>query len=263
VTSRIRAIALAGAVSAFIASAAAVHGDVQSGDSRTGTWSIQSATSQSEIQLSLTYQHDGDTDQDSYALPLDAATFPGLTMTEVRSGDGQAHFRIVRDPGTFVCDGVFKGGQGAGLFTFVKSDAFAAALEARGLGSISADDQFSLAMNGFSLSTVDLLRSMHVSGLSAGVLKQLGDHGVDDAYIRALVAQGVTPASIDDYIRLRDHGVDAAFVSGLAADGYHPDIDDLVRLQDHGVTLDFIAKLKAHGYTPSIDDLIRLRDAGM
>jgi hypothetical protein len=230
---------------------------------RTGTWSIDGRYSTREIQLSLTYRDSHGSDEESNGVPFDLSKFPGLNAATFAASSADVRFKIVRDAGTFDCEGVFRNGLGSGVFTFVNSEAFAAALASRGLGAISDDDQFHLAMGGMTLATVDALRAQGVSGLSAHELVRLGDHGVDDRFIRDLAATGVKPGSVDDYVRLADHGVTPDFVAGLGRDGYHPSVDDLVRLCDHGVTLDFIARLKSHGYTPTVDDLIRLRDAGM
>lgn len=257
--------------------------------SRTGTWSIQSGAG-SDLQLTLIVRSSDGSDTESDSVPYTSASFAGISLDRIKSLDGPANFRIVRDAGSFDCRGSFAGGQGGGVFTFEPDASFAAALASRGLGGISDDDQFALAMAGFSLATLDQLRSVGTTGLTGHELVVLSQHGVDGSYVSAMTAQGVHPASADDWVRLRDHGVepefvaaltgdglhadpdqlvkladhgvDAAFAAGVEKDGYHPSIDDLVRLSDHGVTLAFIAAMRAHGYAPTIDDLIRLRDSG-
>ena len=257
----------------------------------TGTWSIESTPSSSEMQVGLTYRTGQDSDEESHAVPFDPATFPGLDRSTLQSDSRAVRFTIVRDAGSFACDGAFRGGAGSGVFTFEPSDAYARAVAARGLGALDPGDQLRLAMSDMTLSTIDLLLATHVSGLSGHELVRLAEHGVSGNYVRSIEASGVRPQSTDDWVALLDHGVDAAFaaglvrdgfhpsvddlvqlrdhgattafVDGLIRDGYHPSVDDVVRLCDHGVTLAFIADLRAHGYDPSIDDLIRLRDTGM
>jgi hypothetical protein len=256
---------------------------------RTGTWTIQSGAG-NDVQLTLMVRGADGSDTESDSVPYLPASFDGISLGRIKTLDGPATFRIVRDAGAFDCRGSFAGGQGGGVFTYAPSAAFAAALASRGLGGISDDDQFALAMSGFALATLDQLRATGTAGLTGHELVALSQHGVDGEYVRAMAAQSVRPATADEWVRLRDHGVepefvaalsrdglhpdpdelveladhgvDAAFASGVEKFGYHPSVDDLVRLCDHGVTLAFIADMRAHGYAPTIDDLIRLRDSG-
>jgi hypothetical protein len=259
-----RAAWQAAAAVAVLISASLASGTARAASApETGTWSIDARTPGHLVQLTLSYRTEHGSDEESNPVAYSASGFPGLTSTQLAAADTQVKFDIVRDAGSFECEGVFRSGLGSGVFTFVRSDAFAAALQSRGIGAPSDAEQFELAMSGMTLATIDMLRSQGVTGLSSSALVRLGDHGVDDTYIRSLAQYGVKPSSVDDYVRLADHGVEPKFVAGLLSDGYHPSIDDLVRLCDHGVTLDFIANLRTHGYHPSIDDLIRLRDSGM
>jgi hypothetical protein len=227
-----------------------------------GTWRI-SYVSATTIDFELSYRNDGHSWDSGDTIPFDASAYSGLTLSDIRSAAGAKHFRIVRDAGSFDCNGYFAHGIGSGVFDFTPSDAFASALEARGLGRPSLDDQFSLALANVSLAMIDQLKAAGVAGLDSAALVRLADHDVNGKYVADLKADGVRPASVDDLVRLRDHDVSADFVAGLARYGYHPSVDDLVRLRDHDVNLDFVARLKAHGYHPSVDDLIRLRDSGM
>ena len=255
-----------------------------------GTWRI-GYVSATTIDFEMSYRNDGHSWDSGDTIPFDATAFNGLTLADIKSADGAKHFRIVRDAGSFDCNGYFAHGVGSGVFDFTPGGAFADALEARGVGRPSGDDEFSLAMADVSLTMVDRLKAAGISGLDSAALVRLAEHGVNGKYVADLKADGVKPSSIDDLVRLRDHGVDPDFVAGLARGGYHPSVDDLVRLRDHGVTaefaaglarygyhagaddlvrlldhgvtLDFVARLQAHGYHPSIDDLIRLRDSGM
>jgi hypothetical protein len=247
----------------FWAALGALHTIVRADAAYAGTWQI-TVKSPVTIDLELSYrspQSSSSVGRDP--MPFDEKIYPGLTMTQMKSANGDAHFRIVRDAGVFVCNGYFVNGMGSGVFEYLPSAAYAAALESRGLGRPDEHDQFRLMFADVTLAAIDQLRSAGVSGVSVKSLVSMAEHGVDRPYIASLAAAGVKAGSVDELMRLRDHDVEGDFIAGLARYGYHPSTDDLVRLRDHDVTIDFVARLKSHGYTPTVEDLIRLRDAGV
>jgi hypothetical protein len=227
-----------------------------------GTWRV-SYRSATTIDLELSYRNGHSSWSSGDTVPFDSGAFSGLTLDDIKSASGERHFRIVRDAGSFDCNGYFASGNGAGVLEFVPSSTYAGALESRGLGRPSDSDQFSLALADVRIETIDRLRAAGIAGLSAKALVRMADHDVTAKYVEGLTAGGVKPASVDDLIRLRDHDVQPDYISGLARYGYRPGVDELVRLRDHDVTIDFVARLKSHGYSPSVDELIRLRDTGM
>jgi hypothetical protein len=259
-------------------------------DAFQGTWRIN-YISASSVDLELSFRSGHSTWDMGDTMPVDAGGFHGLSVDDIKSAKGAKHFQIVRDAGSFNCDGYFSGGIGSGVFAFAPNASFADALDSRGLGRPEAKDQFELALANVTLSMVDGLRSAGVTGLSAKALVTLANHDVNAKYVAGLKANGVHAASVDELVRLRDHdvapdfiaglahlgyrpGVDdlvrlrdhdvaTDYITGLAHLGYHPSVDDLVRLRDHDVSVDFVTRLQAHGYHPNVDDLIRLRDSGM
>ena len=259
-------------------------------DAYQGSWRI-SFVSGTTIDLGLSHHSDHGSWEMSDTMAFDAASLRGLTLDDVKNATGDKHFQIVRDAGSFDCNGYFRTGIGSGVFAFAPSATFAAALDSRGLGRPDEKDQFELALANVTIAFVDGLRAAGVTGLSAKALVTLADHDVNGKYVAALNANGVRAASVDELVRLRDHDVAPEFIAGLGKfgyhpsadelvrlrdhdvaadyvaglwkDGYRPSVDELVRLRDHDVSLDFIARLQSHGYHPNIDDLIRLRDSGM
>ncbi len=229
---------------------------------RAGTWTLR-YVSPSTIDLELSYRNGDSSWNEGDTRAFASAGVHGLTMDDLRTGHGDKHFTIVRDAGTFACDGTFSSGIASGVYTFEPSASYADALAARGLGRPDAADAFRLAFSDVSLATVDDLIAAHVSGLSIPGLVRLSEHGVGASYVKELDDRGVHVASVDDLVRLRDHGVDPDFVAGLAKYGFHPSSDELVRLRDHGVDSDFVAGLSKYGYHPSTDELVRLRDHGV
>lgn len=252
----------AAAILIGLAAAACFQSPSAGSTSSQGSWTLR-YVSPTSVDLELSY-HDGGSSWDVGNTESSAtAGLRGLTFDDVRTASGDKHFSIVRDAGTFDCNGYFVNGQGSGMFDFSPSASFADALEARGLGRPDDRDALDLALEDVSLAFVDRLKAAGIAGLSTSSLVLLASHGVSARTLDALNAAGVRPRSADDLVQLADHGVDADFVSALSRFGYHPGVQDLVRLRDHGVDPSFVGDLARLGYRPSADDLIRLRDHGV
>ena len=116
-----------------------------------------------------------------------------LSRSQLRGTDGPIEFKIVRDAGTFTCQG--RGGQGraAGTFDFAPSSAFPAAMAQRGLERPSAEQQFQLAL-----------------------------YDIGYVFVNEIKAQGYRPPSMDDLIEAGQHGVDLEFVKGLSTSRLSP-----------------------------------------
>src|ERR1700730_2168198 len=100
----------------------------------TGQWMIDSsrfgAPAGDRVQLTL-HRSDGHSNStNSSGLPLNALR--GLSRAQMESGASNVRFEIARDAGTLACEGYFRGGKGAGTFTFTPSASFVS--EMRSLG---------------------------------------------------------------------------------------------------------------------------------
>jgi hypothetical protein len=158
----------------------------------------------------------------SSSVPVRA--FDGLDAA-LRSGDrSAAEFRLKRDAGTFVCRGVIQNGSGGGLYRLELDPSYAAALERRGIGRPTPDQQARLAYAdaGFARASLEQLRSAR-------------DHGVDPQYAASMSRVGFTDMSLEDLIRARDHGVDASYVMRVRdREREKPTLDEVIRLRDRG-----------------------------
>ena len=88
----------------------------------------------------------------------------GLTREQTFSAaGGQVKFQIKRDAGTFDCDGWFKDGRGAGLFTFIPNRGFVAELNRRGISGNLTDEQlFQFAHADMGLAFLNELKALAV-----------------------------------------------------------------------------------------------------
>jgi hypothetical protein len=96
-----------------------------------GQWLIEAKPDNDRVQLTLRYSSkDGYFDNGWWGstsgsrLPVSA--LQGLAAAQMFSNGSQVSFRIVRDAGSFPCEGWFKDGQGSGHFSFEPSPQFAA-----------------------------------------------------------------------------------------------------------------------------------------
>src|SRR3990170_3045118 len=66
--------------------------------------------------------------------------FQGLTQETASSARVNVNFNIIREAGTFACEGFFREGKGAGFWSFAPSRSFAAAMRERGYGDLTDED---------------------------------------------------------------------------------------------------------------------------
>ncbi len=251
-------------------------------------WEIEEADRPDMVQLELSHRSPGR----SYTTgrPVRIADLQGLDP----SAAGQVHFRLMREAGTFDCEGVMHRRNGVGECRFLPDSAFAAGLARRGMGEATPYQLFSLAMGDIGLAyadelerqhyarpsvqdlvdagnhgaSIDYLRSMGGLGYRVGTLAALirmRDHGVTEDYVRELVGAGLRDIPADTLVQMRDHGVSPTYIGELRRHGYGDlPVMSLIALRDHGVGADYVAELDAGGIRGiPIDDLVRMRDHGV
>jgi len=232
-----------------------------------GTWELRSYTGvggPAKVELRLeTRTSDGDHDGTTVEMPL--ASLAGLTAEGVAGADGEVQFRLVRDAGTFTCEGRAGRGRGAGTFEFTPDPTFGAELARRGYERPTATQQFQLAVNDIGYAVIDELRTEGYRRPSVSELVEMGMHDVGVDYLRGLDALGYRLGAVDHLIEMRDHDVTPDYIGALATAGYSKlSARDLLTLRDHGVTPRYIADLARVGYTSlSTDDLLEARDHGV
>jgi BlaR1 peptidase M56 len=229
----------------------------------TGQWLIEYKPGTDLVHLSVRYRTGGGLSDNSYSVPLDQ--LQGISPSELMADGSAIKFQVRRDPGTFDCEGWFKGGQGSGHFKFSPDPNFAAELRKRGYEAPSIEQQFSMAMHDVSLALVDELNAQGYQRPNLDLLVKVGTHGVRLDYVKGLKTLGYQLGSVDRLVEMRDHGVSLEFIKGLAALGYKQlAAVELIQTRDHGVDPEFITALKQLGYgSPTIEEVIRTRDHGV
>src|SRR5215471_5857904 len=211
-------------------------------NSRTGQWLIEVEPGTSNLRLTIRYSAEHWESNNSGWIA--AEQVKGLTQAQMMSAGSAVRFQIVRDAGSFDCDGWFKEGNGSGHFAFAASPSFVSELGRRGYEAPTDDQQFSMALHDVSLALVDELKTQGYDRPPTEQLVRMGTHGVRLEYIRDMKAAGYSLKSVDMLIRMRDHGVTSAYVKEMIAAGYTQiPAEGLVKARDHGVRPDFIKAL--------------------
>lgn len=253
-----------------------------------GTWELRPSRQDGRVNLQIRERRNS-----MRGFTIELNRLEGLTEAMLSGGRADLSFSLKRDAGTFMFEGVFRGGVGAGTYTFVPSNTYAAELARRGYARPTSEQQYALALGDVGFTFLDeldrqrylkedidtlvraadhgvqyeYLRGMGEAGYRLGQLEPLirmRDHGVDPEYIERLGDYGLSGLSADDLVRARDHGVDPDYVRGLRELGHRLGLDELVRARDHGVDPTYIRALRSQGYDRlTIEQLITARDHGV
>jgi hypothetical protein len=202
----------------------------------------------------------------NYGRTIDLAELQGLDRAMLDGGgSAPVHFRLVRDAGTFGCEGVAWRGTGAGTCRFAPGADFAAELGRGGYGTPGDVQLFHLAMGDIGRLYVRTLAQQNYARPTVAELVDAGDHGAGISYLSGMGALGYHVGTLPALVRLRDHGVGPDYVRSVVASGLG-DLppDTLVRMRDHGVSAQYIGELRRLGYGGlGVERLIALRDHGI
>jgi hypothetical protein len=237
----------------------------QADETYTGQWIIEPEREANWLHLTLMYSHKQGRGQSMHSNRIAADQLRGLGSAQMMSAGTNVQFQIVRDAGTFNCEGWFKSGRGSGHFVFAANPSFVAELKRRNYEAPTEAQLFRLALSDTGLALLDELQAQGYERPTLDQLVRMGDHGVSLDYVRALKSQGYSVQSVDLLTRMVDHGVTVSFIKELEALGYkNLPVPTLIRTVDHGVTPAYIQELAALGYRDQpLEQLTRLVDHGV
>jgi hypothetical protein len=193
------------------------------------------------------------------------AKLEGLGAYPGPRGSRQVQFRVRRDAGTFVCQGVLENGHGAGLFSLELSPEFANELARRGVGRPTQGQQARLAYSDASFELLDELKKQGYATPNIDEFTRMARHGVHLRYLRDMAEAGYRFATIEELVKARDHGVDASFVDEMRKAGYRNlPYEQLLRARDHGVNARYLAGMAGVGIRNlPLEEMVRARDHGV
>lgn len=193
---------------------------------------------------------------------LSLSEFRGLPADAATSARTNVNFTIVREAGTFTCEGFFREGKGAGFWTLTPNQNFVAAMRSRGYTGLTDEDLLRAALHNITTKFIDDLKAAGYDHLEFREINRATTHGVTLQYIRELQAAGYENMTMDELIRASNHEIDGAYIKEVRAMGFgRQPMDMLIRLRNHEITQDFINRMSAAGFNNlSIDELIRLKN---
>jgi beta-lactamase regulating signal transducer with metallopeptidase domain len=227
-----------------------------------GSWEITQHTPTGKLQLMLSMP---DAPRMSGTSFEDLSTFRIRDLTDAQITSPfrtNAHFEIVRESGTFVCDGYFEAGYGTGEFVLHLDPSFNPQMAALGFTNI-ADKQF-VSMALFEAGTRDL-GELRAAGLPVPSFDQLIGMrvlGVTPEFIRSIEQAGFTPR-IDDLIGMWANGVTEDFAREMQQIYPSVSLNDLIGMKVQGVTVNFAREMRQSDPSISINDLIGIRIHGV
>ena len=267
---------------------------VEAAEQISGQWLAEPSREGGHVMLTLQRSVEGRNHHMSMSDRVSASELRGLDWSAATSASGASvRFQIVRDAGTFDCDGWFKNGKGSGQFVFTPNPSFVSELAQYGYENVSAEKLLVLAMQdmksgylsemaslGYTKIPFDQLVAFVIHGVTTDFVRDFGGlgydgiesetllamriHGVSSDYVREMQPIAGDRPPLQKLIAFRIHGVDRKFAGELAELGYtQVDPNQLVAMKIHGVSPEFIRDAKARkGAGVTLDDMIRMRVMG-
>jgi uncharacterized protein (UPF0335 family) len=172
------------------------------------------------------------------------------------------NFRVVREAGTFDCEGYFSAGKGVGFWTLAPSQSFVSAMHSRGYDNLTEEDLLRAALHNLTTKFIEDLKSVGYDHLEFQQLLRAAGHEVTASFIREMQAAGYQGLSMEELVRARNHEINSQYIKEAQAMGFEKQpLESLIRLRNHEVTQEFINQMRSVGFDNlSIEELIRLKN---
>src|ERR1041384_7246761 len=128
----------------------------------------------------FSFQRRSDKDGERYNMMSSShillSEFQGLPADVATASRTSVNFSIVREAGTFQCEGVFNEGKGVGFWTLVPNEKFIVAMRERGYDNLTEQNLLSSAMNNITVKFSDDLKSAGYDHLTFEQLRRAATH---------------------------------------------------------------------------------------
>jgi len=229
-----------------------------------GEWTadIRNASG-NDIQFNLVSGSSKGSYSNSMGRTMKISDFQGLNIADVTSATKTTvKFSLVREPGTFDCEGSFTQGLGAGFWKFIPNQSFVSAMRGRGYDKLTDEDLVNAAFHNLTAKYVDEIKSAGFSRIPFEDVSRAAGHDITVAYINELRSAGYASVTMEDVIRAHNHDINRDFISEMSAAGFSElSLEDLIRLKNHDISANYVSELKAEGFpNVSADDAIRAKN---
>jgi len=173
----------------------------------------------------------------------------GLTREQAFGAKTDISFRIVREAGTFECEGFFKEGKGAGFWTLTPNPAFISGMSERGYANLSSDDLYNSARFDIRVKSIDDLKSAGFEQLTFKELLEASIFKVTSEYIREMKAAGFENLTLKQLVEARIFKIDSEYVKEVQAMGFERQpLKMLVEMRIANITPEFIRQMRGLGF---------------
>ena len=228
----------------------------------TGAWTAELSRSKPD-KIQFTFHNNSS--QGNFSMSSDSLAFAelqGLTREAALSAKSEVNFSIVREAGTFACEGFFKEGKGAGFWTLTPNPNFVAAMRGRGYDNLKDEDLRRAAFNDLKVKYIDDLKSAGYDRLEFNVLSRAASHNITTQFIGELRSAGFENLTMEQLIRAQNHDINAEYIKEVRAMGFDKQpLETLIRLRNHKITREFIDQMRTAGFENlAPEQLIRLKN---
>ena len=234
---------------AVAASAKFIHANNATQDSITGEWLAEfNRKDADEVQFTVIRRSAGGGMHNSgNGIPLNE--LQGLTRQQAFGAKTEVNFRLVREAGTFHCEGVFREGKGAGHWTLTPSQSFISAMRSRGYDRLSEDDLFSAALFDINIKSIEDLKAAGFDRLSFNELVEASIFKVTGEFAREMKSAGFENLGFKQLVEARIFKVDSQYVKEVQAMGFGPQpFKTLVEMRIFNITPEFIREMRSMGF---------------
>jgi len=175
-------------------------------------------------------------------------------------------FRLQREAGTIVFQGVFTDSRGIGTYKFEENPAFKTLLANQGFSAINEELMLNIFLTNINAAYFEYLKANGYWPITATQLKDLAEQDINRQVLEEDLAffakQHYGKVSLEKIIEWREHGVSPSFVNRFIDAGYKDiGLDLALTLRDHGVSMDFINGFDVKNIP--LEKAIDLRDHGV
>jgi hypothetical protein len=175
--------------------------------------------------------------------------FQGLTREQAFGARTDVRFRLVREAGTFDCEGFFREGKGAGHWTLTPNQSFISAMRSHGYDNLSEDDLFSSAVFDINIKSIEDLRAAGLERLTFKELVEASIFKVTGDFIREMKGAGYDNLTLKELVEARIFKVDAQYAKDVQAMGFgRQPLKGLVEMRIFKITPEFIRDVRALGF---------------
>jgi hypothetical protein len=252
-------------VSAAFASTGAGRANFAAGNNAvqnaiTGEWLAEVKNDTDRVQLTLIRRTArGGQQNSSNGLPL--GELQGLTRQQALGARTDVSFRLVREAGTFQCEGMFREGKGAGHWTLTPNQGFVSAMQSRGYDGLTEDDLFSAALFDINTRAIEDLKAAGYDRLSFKELVEASIFKVTGDFAREMKSAGFDNLTFKQLVEARIFKVDAQYAKEVQAMGFERQpLKTLVEMRIFKITPEYIRQMRSMGFENlSLKQLTELR----